>query len=177
MVKWKCIKIKTEVKKCIGWINNLDKIQTAQFDLWPKLPLALCVSIIQLPRKLLRILVLTDLLGLVPETGCLGCSGEYSTLTGSASAACNNYSEISVASVFVGPTQGSGWGTVDCTLTTRRPHCYQPKWETWCCPRSFDRDCLLHHGSSQNWKKCKYHESRFSLEDSNSLVNYYLKKV
>lgn len=59
----------------------LNKIKAAQFGLGAKLPLALCVCVVQLPRKLLRILVLTNLLGLVPETGCLGCSGEHSTPT------------------------------------------------------------------------------------------------
>lgn len=59
-------------------MSHLDKIKAAQFGLGAKLPLALCVRVVQLPRKLLGVLVLTDLLGLVHQTGCLGCSGEHS---------------------------------------------------------------------------------------------------
>ena len=73
---------KSKVKqKYIQWLYYLDKIKAAQFSFGAKLPLALCVCVIQLPGELLRILVLTNLLGLVPKTGCLGCSGEQSTPT------------------------------------------------------------------------------------------------
>lgn len=58
-------------------MSHLDKIEAAEFGLGTKLPLALRVGVIQLPGKLLGVLVLTDLLGLIHQTGCLGCSGEH----------------------------------------------------------------------------------------------------
>lgn len=56
----------------------LNKVQAAQCGLGTKLPLALCVGVIQLPGELLGVFVLTDLLGLVHQTGGLGCSGDHS---------------------------------------------------------------------------------------------------
>lgn len=58
--------------------SHLDKFEAAQFGLGAKLPLALRVCIIQLSWKLFGVLVLTNLLRLVHQTGCLGCSGEHS---------------------------------------------------------------------------------------------------
>lgn len=57
-------------------MSHLDKIKAAQFSLGAKLPLALRVCIVQLTRQLLGVFVLTDLLGLIHQTGCLGCSGK-----------------------------------------------------------------------------------------------------
>lgn len=124
----------TDELSVLKWKSHLDKIKTAQFGLGAKLPLALCVRVIQLPGKLFGVLVLTDLLRLVHQTGCLGCSGEHSKPP-----VCQKESHSnSLANVKVflhlhaalRPTQGSGWGTVDCRWTRRRPRCFQPEWET-----------------------------------------------
>lgn len=56
---------------------HLHKIKAAQFGLGTELPLALCVCVVQLPRKFFGVLVLADLLGLVHQTGRLGGSGEH----------------------------------------------------------------------------------------------------
>lgn len=58
-------------------MSHLDKIKAAQFGLGTELPLALRVCIVQLSRKLFGVLVLTDLLRLIHQTGSLGGSGEH----------------------------------------------------------------------------------------------------
>lgn len=64
--------------KWVKLISHLDKLKAAEFCLGAKLPLALRVCIIQLSWKLFGELVLTNLLRFIPQTGCLGCSGERS---------------------------------------------------------------------------------------------------
>ena len=59
----------------------LDEVQVAEFGLGAKLPLALCVCVVELPGQLLWVLVLAHLPGLVHQAGRLGSPDGENTHT------------------------------------------------------------------------------------------------
>lgn len=72
---FKCIIVFFFLKRIAHWRQSnhyLLKIQSAEFGLFPKLPFALCICIIQLARQLLRVAILFCCFGFIWQTQSLG---------------------------------------------------------------------------------------------------------
>lgn len=141
--------------------HYLDEVESAGLGLGAKLPLALCVCIVDLPWELLGVFILTNQLRLIYQTWGLSCAvnNTHVQITWPTSLLLV-LSLMCVCVWSISYTRGSGWGTGDCRMTRRTLRCSQPVSGTWCCPLPSCRDFPLHHGSSQNWDGARQQSAR-----------------